>query len=145
MQTKTCIDCNSDKSLSEFYTQKGHAFNKMSYCRTCFNKRCVIRWIKRKVEAINLKGGMCENCGLQLKDSHYSVFEFHHRNPIEKDSDWAKLRTMSWPKIQKELDKCALLCANCHRIVHSEGVLLNLDFTEFDNIQQALSLPTAPK
>jgi predicted HNH restriction endonuclease len=107
----------------------------MVYCKSCFNKRCVIRWIKRKIEAINLKGGKCENCGLQLQDSHYSVFEFHHRNPIEKDNDWSKLRTMSWSKIQKELDKCALLCANCHRIVHSEGLLLNLDFTEFDNIQ----------
>jgi hypothetical protein len=65
MQTKNCIDCKSDKSLSEFYTQKGHALNKMVYCKSCFNKRCVIRWIKRKIEAINLKGGKCENCKLQ--------------------------------------------------------------------------------
>ena len=74
------------------------------------------RWIKRKIEAIKYKGGHCINCGYS---KYYGALEFHHRNPDEKEVDWAKLRLTSWEKIKLELDKCDLLCANCHREIHS--------------------------
>lgn len=118
-QTKNCIDCNIDKSIDQFYTQKGHLYNVMSYCKSCFNARCTQRWIKRKQKAIEDKGNHCERCNLNITDSHYSVFEFHHKDKTQKDYDWTKLRLQSADTIKKELDKCILLCANCHRLVHS--------------------------
>lgn len=90
----------------------------MSYCKKCFNIRCQKRWVNRKINAINYKGGKCEDCFLELSKSHYAVFEFHHLNPKQKDFDWSKLRFQSIKTIESELDKCALLCANCHRIRH---------------------------
>lgn len=121
MDMKICTICKQEKSTDHFYSQKGHLFNRMSSCKSCFNKSCCQRWIRIKIEAINNKGGKCSRCNLNLQDSHYSVFEFHHNNPAEKDIDWNKMRLVSKERRDKELNKCSLLCANCHRIIHSEG------------------------
>ena len=119
--TKTFIDCNIKKTTDEFYSQKVHSNGVMSYCKNCFNKRCIQRWIDRKLKAIQYKGSKCRKCNLHIDNTHYSVFEFHHRDPTQKDVSWNKLRLKSWTKIKFELDKCELLCANCHRIVHAES------------------------
>lgn len=117
---KTCTDCGLTKPVSDFYASKNHAFGVMCYCKICFNLRCSMRWVQRKIKAIHYKGSNCQRCNLSVKDTHYAVFEFHHLNPAHKDFNWAKLRIRPWEEIQKELDKCVLLCANCHRIVHAE-------------------------
>lgn len=116
---KQCTKCKLTKNDSEFYKQSDRK-NGYSMCKSCFNEYCMQRWIQRKIDAINSKGGQCEDCNLKLVDSHYCVFEFHHLNPKQKDMDWNKMRLVSKKKLQKELDKCALLCANCHRIRHSQ-------------------------
>lgn len=120
MKTKTCIDCKTELPLKDFYKQKCHSQGVMSYCKKCFNKRCILRWIKRKIKYINYMGGQCKNCGLLLEKSHYSVFEFHHKFNSNKDYDWSKLRLQSHNNILKELNKCELLCANCHRLTHAD-------------------------
>lgn len=74
------------------------------------------RWINRKIKAIEYKGGNCSVCGY---DKYYGALEFHHTNPKEKELDWNKLRLTSWENIERELDKCILLCANCHREAHA--------------------------
>lgn len=114
---KECTKCKLTKDVLEFYEQNDRK-NGYSMCKSCFNKYCSERWIKRKIEAINLKGGCCEDCKLSIENSHYSVFEFHHLDPKEKDMDWKKMRSVSRKTLNKELDKCVLLCANCHRIRH---------------------------
>ena len=119
-QTKRCTDCRELKPLTDFYKSASHSFGVMCYCKACFNKRAIQRWIKRKTDAIMYKGAQCQRCKLHLNDSHYAVFEFHHASPKAKENDWSKLRLKSWTAIKKELDKCMLLCANCHRIIHSE-------------------------
>ncbi len=120
MTTKLCIDCKSIKRISKFYKQKDHFLGVMSYCKECFNKRCNLRWINRKIKYMNLLGGECQDCNLKLINSHYSVFEFHHLFSHKKDYDWSKMRLQSDDKIKKELSKCILLCANCHRIRHAK-------------------------
>ena len=72
---------------------------------------------KIKEMAITYKGGACEECGY---NKCYEALEFHHLDPAEKDfSIGSKGYTRSWDKVKKELDKCAMLCANCHREAHS--------------------------
>lgn len=80
-------------------------------------KKQIERWIKIKKKAIEYKGGCCQRCGY---NQYYGSLQFHHINPLEKDVSWTKLRLRSWDKIVSELDKCDLLCANCHAEVHHE-------------------------
>jgi len=70
---------------------------------------------KRKLWAISYLGGCCTTC---KQDFHPSVYEFHHKDPTTKDRDPSKMMSLSKVKLQNELDKCVLLCANCHRIEH---------------------------
>jgi hypothetical protein len=117
MDKKICTSCNKEKLADEFYNQKGRK-NGSSHCRECFNKYCIERWIQKKIKAIEYKGCTCVDCGLSYPQTPYQVFDFHHLNPKDKEFDWTKLRLRSWDSISKELDKCDLLCANCHRIRH---------------------------
>lgn len=119
MKTKICSKCKSEKSISEFYSQKGHKHEVMSLCKECFNQLCVDRWIERKKKYVRLLGGECEHCHIKLTESNYSIFDFHHTDPNTKEYSWSKLRLFSDNRILEELSKCQLLCANCHRLVHS--------------------------
>ncbi len=67
-----------------------------------------------KSEAVSYKGGGCQVCGY---DKCIDALEFHHIDPAEKDSVISDL--FSLKKMKAEADKCALLCANCHREVHA--------------------------
>ena len=60
-----------------------------------------------------LKKG-CSICGMY----HPGVLDFHHVDPSKKDFTIAKSRTKSKEKFLRELDKCIVLCSNCHRILH---------------------------
>lgn len=74
------------------------------------------RWIKRKEKAISYKGSICMDC---KQVYHANVMQFHHRDPTTKLWRWNKLRLRSWADVYIELDKCDLLCANCHILRHT--------------------------
>jgi len=62
------------------------------------------------------KGGKCEICGY---NKCLGALDFHHLNPNEKDfsiSDSSKYHNLE--EMKKEVDKCILVCANCHREIH---------------------------
>jgi hypothetical protein len=65
-----------------------------------------------KTRCLELKGGKCERCG--YNKSHRAL-HFHHRDPSLKLYSIAEMiRSSSWEAIKEELEKCDLLCANCH-------------------------------
>lgn len=72
---------------------------------------------KIKLKAIEYKGGKCEKCGYDKCDW---AFEFHHTDPKEKDFGISNYSTISWDRIKAELEKCIMVCANCHRELHYE-------------------------
>lgn len=91
---------------------------KSSYeCVKCSSER-VDKYRHNNMEkAYQSKGGKCERCGY---DKCKSALEFHHRVPEDKSFEINKSQTISWGRIKGELEKCDLLCANCHREVHEE-------------------------
>jgi hypothetical protein len=68
-----------------------------------------------KIKAIEYLGGECIRCGYK---GVAAVYDFHHRDSAIKDFSWGDKRTSNWEKLKVELDKCDLLCSNCHREVH---------------------------
>lgn len=67
--------------------------------------------------AIAYLGGKCQNCSYSRC---HDALDFHHRDPKEKEFGISQNGlTRSWDRVRKELDKCVLICANCHREVHA--------------------------
>lgn len=90
-----------------------------SYCSPqCSSKGRIIAWRKRtKQRAVDYKGGKCAHCGYNKCND---AFDFHHKDPAKKDFGIAASgHCRSWQEIQNELDKCILLCSNCHRELHA--------------------------
>lgn len=111
---KQCPSCNITKDKSEFYKQNDRTSGS-SYCKSCFNTYCIQRWADRKIKAVKYKGGKCKKCGYS---KHPSALHFHHRDPLKKVAVWTKMRLWSWDKTLIELDKCDMLCSNCHAEEH---------------------------
>lgn len=114
---KKCPRCQTQKLINQFYTRRNKP-GSGSYCIECSKKQASERQRSLKQTCVNYKGGKCMICGY---DRCPAALEFHHRNPNEKDSLFAKKsrsRNSTLEKIKPELDKCDLLCSNCHREAH---------------------------
>jgi len=113
---KTCSKCNQLKELSEFQNDVRHQDSKQSWCRQCGYAAKKVKRAENKRKAVDYLGGKCQMCG--ITSECLDIFDFHHRNPLEKESSLNVLVNKSWAHIQPELDKCDLLCSNCHKITH---------------------------
>lgn len=77
-------------------------------CSRCF-RRGKRRELKTKMVAI--KGGCCLLCGY---NKYLGSLTFHHLDPNQKSFDIAGNHCLGWARIEKELEKCILVCRNCH-------------------------------
>lgn len=103
---------------------KHHGLTEYVYVESAKRYRCVKcrseavqkRRDKTKELLVEYKGGKCQICGY---DRCINALEFHHLNPDEKDFGIAsKGYTRSLETNKKEVDKCILVCSNCHREIH---------------------------
>lgn len=112
-KTKICSMCNNEIPLSGFATMKKKY--KHAECKSCGNKRRAEGKVELKKKMIQYKGGKCVRCGY---NKHYGSLDFHHRDETEKEFSLGNAQGFS--SSLEELDKCDLLCSNCHREVHHE-------------------------
>lgn len=119
---KICNKCgkeNPHRFISDSRNTNGGYYQK--HCQYCHNATSVIRYRELKMQAINYLGNKCFDCGIQ--DSCIDIYDFHHRNPEDKKYSIGILcknkSILSFDDIKEEIDKCDLLCANCHRKRHS--------------------------
>jgi len=117
---KTCKKCKQKKPSASFYSQQQRGKNGQiwkyldSYCKTCRLEYGSKRRKLIKTQAVEYLGGKCQDCG--TRDKNKAIYDFHH---IKGDKDFTISKTSkSLESIKKELDKCILLCANCHRKRH---------------------------
>lgn len=106
-------------SCGRVYTydkKKGHTRTK---CNSCMANT---RRFALKQKCVSYLGGACKLCGYSKS---LGALIFHHINPDEKEFGIGGAHTIKWTRIKQELDKCVLLCANCHAEVHSGMVTLS--------------------
>lgn len=84
-------------------------------CRKCEYKNNRDRHNKRKSELVDLHGSSCRLCGYE---KYIGALEFHHINPAEKDKNFRDMIRLLPELAAKELEKCILVCTNCHREIH---------------------------
>ena len=111
-QPRKCILCGKDFIANSY---------KRLYCYECspqgLSTAEVIRSKKRALKhlLVQYKGGKCQKCGY---DKCEGALQFHHRDPKQKDFTLSQINlndtNFSMEKIKQEIDKCDLLCANCH-------------------------------
>lgn len=113
---KTCTKCKQLKSLADFGDDKRHPDLKQSWCRLCGYTAKKIKRTNNKRKAVDYLGGKCQMCG--ITSECLDIFDFHHRDPEEKEYSLNLLVNKTWDHMKPELDKCDLLCSNCHKITH---------------------------
>lgn len=84
-------------------------------CRKCHAKEQVNRFREYKRLAVEYKGGKCIKCGY---DKCLACLDFHHPDPSQKDPRWRMMRNWTFENVKCELDKCWLVCRNCHGEIH---------------------------
>ncbi len=104
------------KEEGQTYYQSLNEEEKIEYNKKIYNQQRVKRWESKK-ELVVMKGGKCQCCGY---DKNLAVLSFHHREPENKsfDLDGRAMSSRKKEELLKELDKCDLMCMNCHQEIH---------------------------
>lgn len=107
-----CCDC------------RGIAATGKSRCKSCQalrNERLNGLYRDLKKRCVELLGGKCLDCNLVTE--YYAAYDFHHPDPNVKEGNPAMAFGRKPDAMLKEITKCVLLCATCHRIRHAKGEL----------------------
>ena len=110
---KKCLKCEKN-----FFPKK--QAKSRQYCYECvpeenYDGSTVRKRIKQW--ALEYKGNKCQLCGY---NKCIEALELHHTNPLEKDFSISDRDIkLDWKKIKNELDKCIIICSNCHREIHN--------------------------
>jgi hypothetical protein len=114
---KYCLDCSP---FGKHNTSKNPHIPKDERKQQKIKKN-VAQVARRRQElrdkATEYKGGKCCICGY---NKCQRALSFHHVNPEEKSFDISSGITKSWDKLKEELDKCILVCLNCHMEIEYE-------------------------
>lgn len=129
---KQCSKCNEYKPISEFAKNKAKRAGCASECKECHRiirktyyknnqkressrvrcrKKEIQQWYQEYKSTLE-----CIECG----ESHIATLDFHHRNPDEKEIMLSRVAESGWGKtrILNEMNKCDVLCSNCHKKLH---------------------------
>ncbi len=105
-QTKFCSKLCKNKDLQSYEAQKR-------------------RGLARILDLVTTVGGHCTICGYR---KNLAALVFHHTGSLEKDFklDMRSLSNRKLEPVLREIDKCILICANCHAELHNPHLELDL-------------------
>ena len=128
---KICSSCNKEKPNSEFYKRQSRDYDLSSKCRSCNLEDTLVRQKDFKQQCVDYKGGECQCCGYNKCNG---ALEFHHIDPKTKKFSISQYRSSDGYSLTEELDKCVLVCSNCHREIHAGYI--DLDKQNISNLQE---------
>lgn len=120
---KTCKYCGNPREDEDFGITKtvGAKVYRRLRCSFCYREmKQAVRERKRVWLTQFRKSQKCSHCGF----SDHRALVFHHRKRSTKEFSLGNLlhTDRSLENIKKEIKKCEVLCANCHSILHYDGV-----------------------
>lgn len=133
METKTCTKCNTPNDIEQFSFKSIKKNLRHSWCKTCAatektawyqrNRRAHILKNRargeeyRKQNELNLINYLEQHPCIDCGEECILVLEFDHEKQEDKIDSISQLLTnrCSWKTILKEIEKCSVRCANCHR------------------------------
>lgn len=84
---------------------------------------------RRKEDIVYVMGGCCQICGYNRA---ITALDLHHLNPEDKEFSIGTILNKDWELINAEIQKCILVCANCHREIH-EGLISDVLVSSYDS------------
>ncbi len=137
MNKRTCSQCKADKPVEDFFLRDKTTGRRHAECKACYTERRRIYYTEHyrkygdqyrqraKIRREKIKDELqrylleylsnkcCAKCG----ETDPVVLEFDHINPSEKSFGIARAISdgLAWQKILAEINKCQVLCANCHK------------------------------
>ena len=111
-----------------YYNKHGESLHVLDSSNRWRCKKCRVEAVQRRRDkikemSVQYKGNKCCMCGY---DKYIGALEFHHLDSSQKDFGIsAKGYTRSFEKVKEELDKCILVCSNCHKEIHAGLINLN--------------------
>ena len=130
---KQCNVCKEIKSLDLFSFRNKQKGQYQSKCRECYNsynktyynsgenqkQKDRVRAYKKDLRVRYQAWKSTQQCSV-CGENAVECLDLHHIDPSTKEGELSSLTVFgSWDKILKEINKCTVLCANCHRKVHS--------------------------
>jgi hypothetical protein len=123
---KKCVKCDTEKDVCEFSLRKSGNYN--SWCKQCVRDKSKLRYAANKVDFIDraknknilfrkhilayLNTHPCVDCG----ETNPIVLQFDHRESETKKYVISNMKMMNLEKVDIEIAKCDVRCANCHLI-----------------------------
>lgn len=137
MNSKVCPRCNEDKDFSEYHKSSKRKDGLQVNCKSCRKKIDSESYLKSESRRNSIKSRRDDNkrynssllfrykkfCGCHFCSENEPVsLDLHHLNPEEKDINVSVAVSCSTDSLKKEIRKCVVVCANCHRKLHA-GIL----------------------
>jgi hypothetical protein len=116
---KSCKDCGVSKPIEDFYVNSGSKGGRLARCKACVllryadGRKARQRGLLDYIQSIKLGRG-CTDCGYR---GHPAALEFDHLPEFKKEYRVSVMAAGSTKaKIDAEIAKCEVVCANCHRV-----------------------------
>ena len=146
MPDKKCPKCKETKDVNLFSKNKNKKDGLQRICKSCTTEQSrksylksperykdrVIKQIQKGKDYVDSykKDKTCIKCG----ESRWWILDFHHIDPNTKKENLSNLRSSgNFTQIKKEIDKCVLLCKNCHYDFHYEEKNNNITIEQYLN------------
>jgi hypothetical protein len=135
---KTCISCKKELDESEFSFKSRAKGTLQSRCKSCYNeynrgyyqsgeRTKQLERVKNNNKQLRVqfqewkKQQSCSCCGEDATE----CLDLHHLDPTQKEGTLARINDFgSWNRILEEIAKCIVVCANCHRKIHTGRIIL---------------------